>query len=892
MKHVFPSKITLEVPKLPNLSADRDAIQDEVDDVLSQDGIKACSYVILEWAHKLLENKFETLKELACHLVESKLVDARSFGAFTVLSLAPNAGKSNSAAALLNQSGGNKHRDTQLQLQRKIQEKGMIKEQKKRLNDIRGDKIDAKERRRASSGPCARSMRSSSSVRSAQVCSMPSTPLPATSDSPPESKPTTPIERNVKKDAKIQNGHPEPQRKAGKVQIPRITNRQSPKVCIAQSVPASIILLPQLTPIGDLKTKPKPKYKPIQPKPTMIHDQNQTQNGKTDAKRTKNAVKRPRLDEESEKPVEKTFDDDTAHESRDVLLSQSSCDPPKMSEKELTEMLGDDDHEHKTLENGTALMDFMEGSSASMEQDEELSQYFSEPITTPTTPTKRNDVNQSAQLTQLRWLLEHNLKPSPPAAPPSWPQNNSSSSSSSHTLRQLLSQPAKSDVSVDSLESQPLPSMEMLTGYSLSQHAAENQAPDQMVKRRVSFPINLNESANLDSVPPSPNTRCRSFNFTPISPRHTPLPLMSQPASATASPFMSPSGTPVPLSRSRHNSGQAVSSYATTPRTTPYPSEHSSTVNSPFISPHPTPVPFNKSRTAAPNQIQRILSFSSSGAQQISPNTHALNLLNPPARQRPLSGAMTLVSPRSAPLSPINYIDTELNNNNNSQFSMPTVGDTPQLRSRNNSNSSIPPASPCSAPMSPQTNNNGLFLVQSMDAQGSNMDWTQNATQATQGYSTVGGTWYQNAMSSNDPRILARQRHTSVHQTSSMDLMGQSAAMRMMLQRSNSVPVSHMPRHVTSTHGTDYSYPATPTAAIFTDLINPAPAPTSAPEAEQFCSRKNLTSPQSYDLGTTLEDLRACDDAYSQFAQEFEHQSPPKSAMMLVDDDVFPSKTF
>jgi hypothetical protein len=78
---------------------------------------------------------------------------------------------------------------------------------------------------------------------------------------------------------------------------------------------------------------------------------------------------------------------------------------------------------------------------------------------------------------------------------------------------------------------------------------------EQNTKRRVSF-----ENPQLDTVPASPNTRRRVFNFLPISPDDA-LPGMLQapppsPAStvASASPFVSPGNTPVP--RSRNNSGQ------------------------------------------------------------------------------------------------------------------------------------------------------------------------------------------------------------------------------------------------------------------------------------------------------------------------------------------------
>jgi len=92
---------------------------------------------------------------------------------------------------------------------------------------------------------------------------------------------------------------------------------------------------------------------------------------------------------------------------------------------------------------------------------------------------------------------------------------------------------------------------------------------------------NSNNSNNNGGVPPSPNTRRRAFNFTPISPRLTPD-VPASPGSTgqlrqllstctggggTNSPFVSPRQTPVPSSlppsqpHSRHNSGHMVNIY-------------------------------------------------------------------------------------------------------------------------------------------------------------------------------------------------------------------------------------------------------------------------------------------------------------------------------------------
>ena len=95
-----------------------------------------------------------------------------------------------------------------------------------------------------------------------------------------------------------------------------------------------------------------------------------------------------------------------------------------------------------------------------------------------------------------------------------------------------------------------------------------------------------NNAANTGGVPPSPNTRRRNFNFTPISPRLTPDVVPPSPgcvssanntttqlrqllssSSGIASPFVSPRQTPIPSNlpssqpHSRHNSGHMVTSF-------------------------------------------------------------------------------------------------------------------------------------------------------------------------------------------------------------------------------------------------------------------------------------------------------------------------------------------
>lgn len=145
-------------------------------------------------------------------------------------------------------------------------------------------------------------------------------------------------------------------------------------------------------------------------------------------------------------------------------------------------------------------------------------------------------------------------------------------------------------------------------------------------------PVTTTTLSQNPSIPSSPNSRRQAFSFQPISQRVTPtIPEnntmiynsygsvqgrpsppynsnqrsigvgLSQPPSSANSPFVSPRDTPIPISRSRHDSGQ--SSYSTS-RQTPYPvvdSGLSSISSSPFISPQSTPVPLSRIRASTNN---------------------------------------------------------------------------------------------------------------------------------------------------------------------------------------------------------------------------------------------------------------------------------------------------
>ncbi|GIY65498.1 DNA-binding protein RFX5 [Caerostris darwini] len=228
----------------------------------------------------------------------------------------------------------------------------------------------------------------------------------------------------------------------------------------------------------------------------------------------------------------------------------------------------------------------------------------------------------------------------------------------------------------------------------------------------------VNTYTQVPSVPQSPNTRRRAFNFMPISPRHTPVPenlnstpsisspvpnqcprnMMSiavgpsQPPSNAGSPFISPRSTPVSMCRSRHSSGQ--STYSTS-RHTPFQSFDSgvsSVSSSPFISPQPTPVPVSRLRHNSSHNTNKTVTFCSVNPQII--HSQSMNNMGQ-LRSRHSSGpggphlVGNLCTSRSAPLSPLVSEQCPP-----SSFTFPSGN---EVRSRHNSGSNTTtPLSPVS----------------------------------------------------------------------------------------------------------------------------------------------------------------------------------------------------
>nr|CAD7197182.1 unnamed protein product [Timema douglasi] len=384
---------------------------------------------------------------------------------------------------------------------------------------------------------------------------------------------------------------------ANKLPIPRLSNSNKPLT--------NLIILPPVTATTILQQShsqksSQKKYKLIQPKP-----QDEITKGKTKPNSDKVVAR---------KPVNLLAKDTNANcdkeDSVENIVS-TNTNLTEMNTEHSSEVTGNTANSNEAVKNGTndvsigclekdALNDYFHGGNNSQEPEEELMRYFqhhnspcneevyeavkktlsnSEDISKGTSFTVKSD-----ELSQLRLLLERNLKPVPSQSknlyrhvdversttttPSQIPASSNSSllmeghkdvynlASGMNTSQLPLA--ASASLSLLSRRSQQhnrKPSLHLqslLTG---------NHGSSLANKRRVSFETPMVEhyqdGSNSCTVPPNPNTS----SFTPISPGpYSPVGVHrvssnSKPSSANASPFVSPRNTPVP--RSRHNFSQA-----------------------------------------------------------------------------------------------------------------------------------------------------------------------------------------------------------------------------------------------------------------------------------------------------------------------------------------------
>ncbi|XP_011297413.1 uncharacterized protein [Fopius arisanus] len=523
-------RVKLAVPALPSVKEIQEV--EEFDDTITEEMLGAASTLIREWAEGVLGLKFPNLAALARHLVENICVDTQSLAAVCILSATgdalpstpkvPETPPSLSVTPVAGKPA--KLREAQLQLVKKLQQREQTRDQK---HQGKTEKIDQGTTKPPPNIQKSKKQKSpispliSTTPKSTQPPQPPSTSnrsrkLPRSSNQQSVS-----LQLNCDNKSSINNddqslngafppdsGHQKPQKNSRK--RPSLDDNQ---------------LNPDTSPEKLQKTDKSPKA-----------DEKIIQNSKNPRAPGKISVVAPnilksklqKIDVDSLKPLQtsrKTNGKVPPGETPEVLIKD------EISLLESSKLCAIDPG---------ALDDYLNGGNNSQEQEEELLQYFqqsssssSDDIPIPEIPMP----SRSDKVSQLRLILQQNLKNSTIPGPSNDPREAPGPQNPQKILEQRLE--------VQKEEKMILPSLLNQTNNS---------------RRRVSFETTVIEhspAVTLPTVPQSPNTRRRIFNFTPISPGpHSPINITpngraaSKPNSANASPFVSPRNTPVPRSRS------------------------------------------------------------------------------------------------------------------------------------------------------------------------------------------------------------------------------------------------------------------------------------------------------------------------------------------------------
>lgn len=655
-------KYALDPPDLPDLN---DNMTKKnmlgVDCVVDESEVeRAASCLVMEWAEKLCSVKFECIRDLALHLIQKNYVDSRSMAAFTLLSVADQ------KQGMLVGSGatGGKHRETQLQLQRKLQEREHIREQKRKLqeqqptvNKCNNERPKSRRRSGASRNPSGETLANGSPATTINK----SGPHLPTATSITSTISTTTTNSNCDSlTCELPNGATN--------DVSTINTNVLGVATIKQEQPLDF--LDSLTDDKILSTKSNGDGKNGNFNSCSIitnveHSQQPIRrNCSTSNINFVSEVKKPlggKVPISKANPPKKAFL---------IMPSVPKSTSPKARFKAIQPKVTENNQ--GTITGGSQWADVLGG------RTEDLSQPRAEHLLTNSfggsnlvEPTPQQQGQKESQQLGLN-------------------NNNNNCTNSQEAEDELMQYFHKNALDLDDAQKSSqlselrkllqrnLPGVQTQGGVGGGQRSLVNDSDmlDQDasvpggMRRRVSFQPSLDGGEALNplmggqtvgSVPPSPNTRRTQFNFTPISSNLDQAQGMSQCSSANASPFMSPRNTPLP--RSRHNSGQTNSTYVT-PRSTPFTPDQpnypvTSECNTPFMSPITTPL-FPRSRHNSSQNLR-------------TPYT-------PTCRSRHSSGAPTF---RHAP-----YTSDDMSSRRGGKF-----------RSRHSSGS-VPP-SPSSAPLSP-----------------------------------------------------------------------------------------------------------------------------------------------------------------------------------------------
>ncbi|KAL6424249.1 hypothetical protein ACFW04_009823 [Cataglyphis niger] len=555
-------RIKLDPPTLPKISGPQTGEHSEEN--ITEEMLGAASTLIREWAETILGLKFSNLSALARHLVDNFRVDTRSLAAVCILSTSDEHNALSDKQAISDlptipvSVKPAKLREAQLQLQRKLQQREHIKDQKRRHLDVtvqnkekviegkgnfnRGYKkaksnqspqgtntatttvigqnslaklnvsAVAYNRQKRVSKTCNQQQQQSCNVSEESNCD---NLVVSREDKQSNSNPR--IMMSVQRDIKSKNSR---KRANNPIVTQQESSPEKQTKLAEESSKHSNVLLPKLASIqraGKISVILASNSKSVKCKAVEAADSQLAKNCDIDSSRC-SAIG----------TVETTSGLLTKDQIR--LLQ----DTPVFKNEKVRDIDTD------------ALDDYLNGGNNSQEQEEELLQYFqqssssSSDVETSVIGSDAEQISRSDKVSQLRLILQQNLKAS--------------------TIATDL---APATIVRQTVATEKRDSSQKNNNLILSTLLNHNPSN---TRRRVSFETNVVEHVQeiatqsvANTVPQSPNTRRRIFNFTPISPGpHSPINgRASKSNSANASPFVSPRNTPVPRSRSNL---QAVSS--------------------------------------------------------------------------------------------------------------------------------------------------------------------------------------------------------------------------------------------------------------------------------------------------------------------------------------------
>jgi len=539
-------RLKLDPPVTPDISAEpgraRESLPGGEEEVSN-----ASSFLIREWVEKLLGVKFETLPDLASHLLEKMYVDNRSVAAFTLMS---RSGKFDVKTGLVSVSNGS---DNKLQLQRKLQDGGQVNikqpdQHKRKLSDQ-----EILIGKRSKLGEPDNSYDVNLNYESGGV-GVGGVVLAA-----PEPKLSDNQSRYSLASVVVQNSHSQTQQdhvmfNGGSVAGISFEGSSAPEFQVSYNGDRMDMAgLGRPAVPGSISLDKLPRKKQV-----VLVGGGELANGLP----TTSVIKA------GEKPRNKYKEEVEVKES--VVWSGDIInydEPADLS--------------------GIRVATNWSGGSSSDNQEEELVQYF---------PQAVQDTDRE-KLSELRQLLAKNLIS---------PGSGSSGAFKRTSLTSLPLRDTKLETVISSTAVMESP--DQVTNTNITQLSGRRRVSFHplIVSEEPAESVAPVSQSGSCPIPPSPGTRRRHFSFQPISPRQA-----NSGQSPPASPFISPRSTPVHMLRSRHSSGSALPLHLLPGNSggrQQHPSGSGSDISraatfgsasessTPFISPQGTPIPFNRSR--------------------------------------------------------------------------------------------------------------------------------------------------------------------------------------------------------------------------------------------------------------------------------------------------------